>query len=87
MKSPYELMTFLLCLELFKVGNIFLSRKTENLSKYYFLVKSRHCEKATQFEKYPPVLESHWVNNKTYESVFSISCGLLRKSELEMGGY
>ncbi len=30
MKTPNELMTFLLCLKLFKEGTIFLTRKTEN---------------------------------------------------------
>ena len=39
MKIPYELMTFLLCFELFKEGNIFLAGKTENVSKCYFFVK------------------------------------------------
>ena len=59
LKSPYELMKLLLCLELFKEGNIFLARKTENLSKCYFLLKLGHCEKATQFEKYTPYLDVH----------------------------
>ena len=58
LKSPYELMKLLLCLELFKEGNIFLARKTENLSKCYFFVKvEKVCEKETQFEKYSPFIE------------------------------
>ena len=53
MKIPYELMTFLLCLELFKEGNICLARKQKiKISATYLL---GICEKATQFEKYPPL--------------------------------
>ena len=50
------------------------------------MLKLRYCEKATQFEKYPPYLDIHWANNKTSERLFfSISYSLFRKPELEMG--
>ena len=62
MKIPYELMTFLLCLELFNEGNICLARKQKiKISATYLL---RICEKATQFEKYPPCFRRSLSENK-----------------------
>ena len=77
-------MTFLLCLELFKEGNIFLAGKTENLSERYFFVKVKILWEGHTIWKISPLFRR--LNNKTSERVFfSISYSLFRKPELEMG--
>ena len=51
-----------------------------------FLLNLRHCEKATQFEKTSPLFRRSLSEQQNKWDVFlSISCGLFRKPELEMG--